>query len=75
MRSVLCEWFKISYENYEDSLIPGSTAHNLIVLIVALVDLLIDTSRFYIEGIKDPLHCFVEFDLRYCMLRNSILSL
>lgn len=45
------------------------------MLLVALVDLLVDSTRFFIEAIKDPLHCFVEFNVRYCMLRNAILAL
>lgn len=69
------EWYRISYENYEDFLLTGRAGHNLVVLLIAYLDLLIDSFQFYIESIGDPLHCFVEFTMRYCMLRNTILAL
>lgn len=45
------------------------------MVIIALLDLLVDTISFYIESIQDPLYSFIEFNMRYCIFRNIILSL
>ena len=45
------------------------------VLVIALIDLVLDTFHFYLDAIPDPLHRFVEFNLRYCLFRNSLLAL
>ena len=69
------DWSRVGYENYEGFLIQGCVQHNFVVMIVALIDLLVDTTHFYIQSIHDPLHAFIEFNLRYCLFRNVILSL
>ena len=68
-------WFKISYENYPQFLLPARPHHNLVVLLVALLDLFVDSFSFYIQAIDDPLYSFTEFNLRFCIFRNSLLSL
>jgi len=50
-------------------------SHNVVVLVLALVDLLINCFHTYLLSIHDPLHVFAEFNLRYCIFRNVILSL
>lgn len=53
----------------------GNKNHNLVVIIIALVDLIADTYSFYVASIQDNLHSFVEFNMRYTIFRNIILSL
>ena len=69
------DWSRVGYENYEGFLVRGNILHNFVVFVVALIDLLVDTFHFYIQSIHDPLHAFIEFNLRYCLFRNVILSL
>lgn len=56
-------------------LLPGNLHHNLVVIIVAMLDLLVDSYSFYIQTIQDPMHAFIEFTMRYSIFRNVILSL
>ena len=35
-------WYKITYENYQEYFITSFTNHNLIVIILALIDLLVN---------------------------------
>lgn len=69
------EWYRIGYENFEEFLLSGRAGHNCVVIVIGYLDLLIASSQFYVESIGDPLHCFVEFTMRYCMLRNAVLAL
>jgi hypothetical protein len=50
-------------------------SHNIVVIVLALLDLLIDCFHTYLQSIQDPLQAFAEFNLRYCIFRNVVLSL
>lgn len=45
------------------------------VIVVALLDLFVDSFSFYIQSIQDPLYSFIEFNMRFCIFRNIVLSL
>ena len=75
IEGVYSRWYKISYDNYHMYLIEDCVHHNLVVLMVAVLDLVVDSFSFYVQTITDPLHSFIEFTMRFCIFRNVILSL
>lgn len=42
---------------------------------MALLDLFVDSFNLYIQSIDDPFYRFVEFNMRFCVFRNMLLSL
>lgn len=50
--------------------------HNSLVYLVTLFDVMIEIVDQYLETFsEDDLHEFIEFSMRFAMLRNSLLEL
>lgn len=65
----------MGYENYEHYLRSGELRHNLLVLVLALVDLTADAYHFTVASAGDSLSAFAEFCLRFGLFRNAVMGL
>lgn len=74
MKMLVANSHEITYANMHEFLIEGNTLHNLIVNILAMMELYVSHVCLYLESLADPFELMLQFISRYNQFQNTVIG-